>query len=97
MARFIDEHREQRGIAMRHIQPGNPDQNAYIEWYNRSFRKEVLDAYVFGSIDEVIAIAEEGLEVYDSERLHDSLGQVPPRMFPPRSNQPRESSFELST
>jgi putative transposase len=87
----------QRGITMHHIQPGKPDQNAYIERFNRSYRQDVLDAYVFGSIDEVIAITEEWLEDYNSERPHDSLGQVPPRTFLPRPYQPRESSFELST
>ena len=86
-----------RGIEVRHIQPGKPDQNAYIERFNRSYRQDVLDAYVFGSIDKVIEITEEWLEDYNTERPHDSLGQVPPRSFLPRPNQPREHSFDLST
>jgi putative transposase len=86
-----------RGIEVRHIQPGKPDQNAYIERFNRSYRGDVLDAYVFGSLDEVAAVTEEWLEDYNSERPHDSLGSVPPRTFLPRPNQVRESSFELST
>ena len=85
------------GIAMLHIQPGKPDQNAYIERFNRSYRHEVLDAYLFDSIDEVQAITEKWLEDYNTERPHDSLGQVPPRTFLPRNQPPRKSSFELST
>jgi putative transposase len=87
---------EQR-IDVRHIQPGKPDQNAFIERFNRSYRQEVLDAYVFGSIDEVRAVTEEWLEDYNSERPHDSLGRVPPRTFMPRSAPTRESSYQLST
>jgi putative transposase len=86
-----------RSIEVRHIQPGKPDQNAYLERFNRSYRQDVLDAYVFGSIDEVVEITEEWLEDYNNERPHDSLGQVPPRSFLPRPSQAREHSFDLST
>ncbi len=86
----------EREIEVRHIQPGKPDQNAYIERFNRSYREGVLDAYVFGSIDEVQAVTEQWLEDYNSERPHDSLGQVPPRSFMPRPAPARESSYQLS-
>ncbi len=86
----------EREIEVRHIQPGKPDQNAYIERFNRSYRQEVLDAYVFGSINEVRVVTEEWLEDYNSERPHDSLGRVPPRTFMPRSAPTRESSDQLS-
>jgi putative transposase len=86
-----------QGIALRFIQPGKPDQNAYIERFNRTYREEVLDAHVFDSIGEVQAETALWRQSYNTERPHDSLGGRPPLIFLPRSTSISESTSQVST
>jgi transposase InsO family protein len=76
--------------------PGKPDQNAYIERFNRSYRTEVLNAHLFESIADLKALTNAWLHVYNRERPHDSLGRVPPLTFLPRPSSAAQSPFELS-
>lgn len=57
---------ENRGITLAFIQPGKPQQNAYVERYNWTVRHEWLDLYIFESIDEVQQIATEWLWSYNN-------------------------------
>jgi putative transposase len=93
---FVDWCAEHR-VAIYYIQPGKPDQNAYIERFNRSFRTEVLNAHLFESIAELRALTDTWLRIYNPERPHDSLGRVPPLMFLPRPSIIRQSTLALST
>jgi len=56
-------------------------QNAFIERFNRSYRDEVLNAYVFCDLDEVRQITREWLRSYNEERPHDALGSLPPALY----------------
>jgi len=69
------------GIALRYIQPGKPNQNALVERFNRTFRHEVLDAYVFESLDQVREISAAWMREYNDERPHDTLDGMPPSEF----------------
>jgi putative transposase len=86
---------QQQGIGLRYIQPGKPDQNAFIERFNRTYREEVLNAYVFESLAEVQAITEEWLRTYNDHRPHDALGSIPPTRFRSRPTTLPESTYEL--
>jgi len=83
-------------IAIGYIQPGKPDQNAYIERFNRTYRTEVLNAHLFESLAELRVITDAWLEVYNRKRPHDSLGRVPPLTFLPRPTSAGQSPYELS-
>ena len=74
---------EERQITLQFIQPGRPMQNGYVERNNGSLRKELLDAYLFYTLNEVRLMAEEWQRDYNCERPHDSLGNVPPVFFNP--------------
>ena len=65
-------------------QPGKPNQNAFVERFNRSFREEVLDAWLFNAVSEVQSAADDWLTDYNEFRPHESLGNVPPAVFKPR-------------
>lgn len=71
-------------IHTRYIQPGKTNQNAFIERFNRTYRNEVLDAYLFDNIRQVQAITEQWLVDYNEIRPHESLGNIPLTHFMPR-------------
>lgn len=71
---------EDKGITLTYIQPGKPQQNAYVERYNRTVRHEWLDLHIFETIEEVQNIATEWLWTYNNERPNMGIGGITPAM-----------------
>ncbi len=80
---FISQDLEQwankHGIQLEFIQPGNPQQNAYVERYNRTVRYSWLSQYLFDSIREVQDYATQWLWFYNHERPNKANGGLPPK------------------
>lgn len=83
------------GIFISYIQPGKPNQNAYIERFNRTVRNEVLNLYLFRDLDEVREIMSQWMIQYNEQRSHDALGGLPPSVY--ATQKLENSSSELST
>ena len=82
------------GVVIDYIEPGKPNQNAYIERFNRSYRTEVLSVYLFSSLDEVRGITWRWMLEDNEERCHDALGKMTPIEF---YNNAAVFTFALST
>ena len=66
-------------IDINYIQPGKPQQNAYVERYNRTIRYDWLSHYLFESIAEVQDFATRWLWTYNNERPNMALGGITPK------------------
>jgi putative transposase len=65
---------DKNGIRIVYIQPGRPMQNGFIERKNDSLRRELLNAYLFDSMNEVREMVERWRWDYNTERPHKALG-----------------------
>lgn len=68
------------------IAPGKPAQNAYIERFNRTYREDILDAYLFDTLEEVRTMTEAWIMDYNTVRPHAALAGATPVAFAATAN-----------
>ena len=79
---------DRNGVKLEFTQPGRPMQNGFVERFNRTYRTEVLDMYVFDHLQEVQQITDDWVVEYNEERPHESLGNLTPKEYLTVNQQP---------
>jgi putative transposase len=77
----LDQWAHQHGIRLSFIQPGKPQQNAFIESFNGKLREECLNEELFYDLNDAQAKIEAWRQDYNYHRPHRSLGQRTPVEF----------------
>ena len=72
---------QENGVDLSFIQPGKPQQNAFVESFNGRMRDECLNVNLFNSLLEARTEISEWKEDYNNNRPHSSLGYLTPEKF----------------
>jgi putative transposase len=56
-------------------------QNAYVERFNGFYRRGVLNAYVFESLEQLREQTHHWVDDYNHHRPHEGLNKLPPVLF----------------
>ena len=71
----------ERGIELRLIEPGKPNQNAYVESFNGRLRDECLNEHWFTSLLQARSVIETWRREYNEERPKKALGGLTPAAY----------------
>jgi putative transposase len=81
IGKALDAWAYERQLTLRFIEPGRPQQNAYIESFNGRFRDECLNEHWFLSMRHAQAIIADWRVDYNEARPHSALGYQTPKEF----------------
>ena len=68
-------------IELTYIERGKPSQNGSLERLNRTFREDILSAYLFDDLDQAQRFAYQWIWMYNNDRPHQALTGLTPRQF----------------
>jgi putative transposase len=80
-SKALDQWAYERGVHLRFIAPGKPQQNGFCESFNGKFRDECLNEHWFLSLYDAREKVEAWRVEYNRERPHSSLGNQTPEAF----------------
>jgi len=80
----LDRWAYRRGVKLHFIDPGKPEQNAYVESFNGKFRDECLNEHWFANLREAREKIEDWRQDYNRRRPHSALGYRTPEEFAAR-------------
>jgi putative transposase len=81
IGRALDAWAYAQGIRLHFIEPGKPNQNAFVESFNGRLRDECLNEHWFFSLGQARQTIETWRLDYNAVRPHSALGNVPPEEF----------------
>ncbi|KPJ60865.1 MAG: hypothetical protein AMJ46_03930 [Latescibacteria bacterium DG_63] len=96
-SKALDQWAYENGVKLEFIRPGKPVENAYIESFNASLRKECLNVHWFWTLEEARARIEQWRKEYNEVRPHSSLGNLTPREFVENREPARTSETRFLT
>ncbi len=71
----------ENGVLLRFIEPGKPNQNAYVESFNGRLRDECLNEHWFTSLVNARTLIEAWRRDYNEQRPKKDLGGLPPALY----------------
>lgn len=95
----LDEWAWRNNVKLHFIDPGKPQQNAFIESFNATFRKDCLNQNWFYNLQQAIESIEKWRQDYNEFRPHSSLDDLTPsefmKLFSSTQNT-RETNFQMA-
>ena len=90
-SKALDKWAYENGVHLDFISPGKPTQNAFIESFNASLRKECLNVHWFQTLEEAKQKIEQWRKEYNGFRPHSSLDNLTPTEYALKHKKERTS------